>query len=69
MPIVEFPNAEVVAQSDGAICVLFEDEEEGYDEPHWIPRSVIDKDSEVSTTGDKGLLVIFKWFAEKEGLV
>lgn len=34
----------------------------------WIPKSVIDDDSEVYQDGDEGDLVITEWFAEKEGL-
>lgn len=34
----------------------------------WVPKSVIDEDSEVSAMGDKGTLAVARWFAEREGL-
>lgn len=37
----------------------------------WIPLSVVHDDSELyddSAPGGSGELVVFKWFAEKEGL-
>jgi hypothetical protein len=39
------------------------------DKKHWIPKSVVDEDSEVSSEGDTGTITIMRWFAEKEGLV
>ena len=36
---------------------------------HWIPKSVVHEDSEVSSEGDTGTIVLIRWFAEKEGLV
>ena len=38
------------------------------DKKHWIP-SVVHEDSEVSSEGDTGTIVLQRWFAEKEGLV
>ncbi len=36
---------------------------------HWIPKSVIHDDSEVyDESTETGELVVFNWFAEKEGL-
>lgn len=34
----------------------------------WIPKSVIDDDSEVYRSGTDGKLVIAEWWAEKHGL-
>jgi hypothetical protein len=39
------------------------------DKKHWIPKSVVHEDSEVSSEGDTGTIVLQRWFAEKEGLV
>jgi len=39
------------------------------DKKHWIPKSVVHEDSEVSSEGDTGTIVLMRWFAEKEGLV
>lgn len=35
----------------------------------WIPKSLIDDDSEVYATGHTGTLVVPEWFAVKENLV
>jgi hypothetical protein len=34
----------------------------------WVPKSVIHDDSEVYKEGDRGTLIVARWFAEKEGL-
>lgn len=34
----------------------------------WVPKSVIGADSEVWQPGQQGKLVVFTWFAEKEGI-
>jgi hypothetical protein len=36
--------------------------------PKWVPKSVIDDDSDVFQKGTNGNLVIAAWFAEKEGI-
>ena len=38
-------------------------------EEKWIPKSLIDDDSEVYKQGDEGKLVLPEWFALKEGLI
>lgn len=36
---------------------------------HWIPKSVIDDDSEVKNMKHAtGTLIVARWFAEKEGM-
>jgi hypothetical protein len=71
----EVPNVEVVRETGAAICVrgrglssdpfgLSDPNEEG-----WVPLSQLHKRSEVRNAGDKGLLVISTWLAEKRGLV
>jgi hypothetical protein len=35
----------------------------------WIPKNVVDDESQVFKKGDRGELVVKKWFAQKEGLV
>ena len=35
----------------------------------WVPKSVVDDDSEVYQKDDEGTLVLPEWFAIKEGLV
>ena len=39
------------------------------DKKHRMPKSVVHEDSEVSSEGDTGTIVLQRWFAEKEGLV
>ena len=60
---VELDDATVEAETDLALlCNINE-------KSHWIPKSVVHEDSEVSSEGDTGTIVIMRWFAEKEGLV
>lgn len=33
----------------------------------WLPKAVIHDDSEVFELGHKGKLIVFEWWAEKEG--
>lgn len=54
-------------ETEKAILVMF-DEGPRMGETVWVPKSVIDEESEVQGTGDEGLLCIAEWFAEKEGL-
>jgi hypothetical protein len=37
-------------------------------EVYWVPKSVVDDDSEVYEDGHEGILVLKYWWAEKEGL-
>ena len=38
-------------------------------EEHWIPKSVIDDDSEVWKNGQEGELVVAEWWTEKNGWI
>ena len=60
---VEFENVRVTAETDLAILCEIEGKEV------WIPSSQVHEDSEVSSQGDEGTLLITRWFAEKAGLV
>ena len=33
----------------------------------WVPKSVIHDDSEVFAADDEGTLIVFEWWAEKQG--
>jgi hypothetical protein len=55
-------DAECMKETASALLVLVDGD------PFWIPKSVIDDDSEVSVAGDKGDLIIATWFAEREGI-
>ncbi len=35
----------------------------------WVPKSAVDDDSEVYSKGDKGILIVKMWWAEKEGWI
>lgn len=61
--IVEISNVEVIKSTPKALLCLLEDGHEV-----WVPRSVIDEESEVSDDGDQGVLIVAGWFAEKEEL-
>jgi hypothetical protein len=70
METVSFKNTVCIKETDKAILVESEDLD-GRGQV-WIPKSVIDADSEVwGSTSDRneGVLVVEEWFAEKEGLV
>ena len=60
---VELDDATVEAETDLALLCNINEKK------HWIPKSVVHEDSEVSSEGDTGTIVIMRWFAEKEGLV
>ena len=53
---------EVIAETDKAILVRFDDRE------LWVPKSQVSDNSDVYEKGDSGNLIISPWFAEKEGL-
>ena len=60
---VEIEDVTVEAETDLALLCSVDDKK------HWIPKSVVHEDSEVSSEGDTGTIVLMRWFAEKEGLV
>ena len=60
---VELEDVAVEAETDLALLCNIDDKK------HWIPKSVVHEDSEVSSEGDTGTIVIMRWFGEKEGLV
>jgi hypothetical protein len=55
-------DARAIRETEKALLVELEDGEEV-----WIPKSVIDDDSEVFGVGDEGKLVVEGWFAVKQG--
>lgn len=61
--IVWFDDVEALKETDKALLVEIEGEE------IWIPKSVIDDDSEVYAEGHEGRLAVHEWWAEKEGLI
>jgi hypothetical protein len=52
-------RAEVTAESEKALCVSLD----GDGIRHWIPKSQILSGTQVSHTGERGLLVVSTWFA------
>jgi len=62
---VPFEDCEVVNETELAICVDIPE----FDEEIWIPKSVVDDDSEVWEGGQKGRLVVQEWFAKKESMI
>lgn len=61
---VAFDDVEVVAQTEKAIRVRFDDGREA-----WIPQTCVDADSECWKLKDTGTLVLAEWFALREGLI
>ena len=41
---------------------------EGISDKMWVPKAALHDDSEVYAKGTDGDLVVYAWFAEKEGL-
>lgn len=60
---IELEDATIEAETDLALLCNIDDKK------HWIPKSVVQEDSEVLSEGDSGTIVLMRWFAEKEGLV
>jgi hypothetical protein len=67
-------DGECLRETDRAILVQMK----GEDRPDtggfaseceiWIPKSVLHDDSEVYEKGGTGTVIVFAWYAEKEGL-
>lgn len=62
----EIYDAVCIAESTNGKSLLIEADDYS-EEPQWIAKSVIAKDSEVSKVGDEGTLVIEKWLAKRIG--
>ena len=57
---VEIPDVKVLRESEKALlCKTPEGAEV------WVPKSVVDDESEVKEVHDEGTLVVQKWFAKK----
>jgi len=65
MGVIRFEDCKVKHETELALLVEIEGE------PVWVPKSVIDDDSEVYDDNEnaKGALVVKEWWAEKAGLV
>lgn len=62
--IVEIPGVKCVAQTPQALKIV---EDDGF---FWVPKSVVHDDSEVyRPDNEEGVLVVQRWWAEKEGRV
>jgi len=60
--VVEFDDVIAFRESFKGLCVLIEGE------LLWLPKVVIDGDSEVKRKGDRGSLMVSLWWANKQGL-
>lgn len=58
-----FEKAKCIKETAKAIKVRLENGKE-----HWIPKSVIDDDSEVYQDDTDGKLIVKSWFCEQEGI-
>jgi len=64
----ELGLGEVVVAKEKALLIRLDE----LGEEKWIPRSVLEDDSEITEEaeeGDEGEVIVKTWFAEKEGLV
>lgn len=55
-------EGKAISETKAALKVKMDD-----DRALWVPKSVIHDDSEVYEVGGEGTLVVFQWFADKEG--
>jgi len=60
---VSIKDVEIVRETSRALLCRIEDRE------IWIPRSMVGEDSEINATGERGVLSIAEWLAEKENLL
>lgn len=58
-------DGECTRETDRAILVFLADIGEEY----WVPKSVVDDDSEVWERGQEGEVVVQEWWARDRGLV
>ena len=63
-PVVVFVDAIVMRQSEKALLVRLQDGEQG-----WVPKSRLLRLTTVKRAGDKGMLCIPYWLAQKKGLM
>jgi hypothetical protein len=56
---VEFGDATCVRETERAVLIESDELPNGR---LWIPRSVLDESSEVSSTGQRGTLILKSWY-------
>jgi len=52
-----------IAETEKALLCAYDDDGDSF----WVPKSQIHDDSEVYEKGNKGTILVSKWWAEKEG--
>lgn len=62
MSTVSFEKCRSIRETDLAVLIEIEGKEV------WVPKSVIDDDSEVWQDEQEGELVVKEWWAEKNGM-
>lgn len=60
MSTVMIPDVKVLRETEKALLVLTNEDDEV-----WVPKSVVDDDSEVFQKDDEGTLIVQEWFAKK----
>lgn len=65
MTYIEFENVKIIGQTDKAVFVQFNDE----DEELWVPWSCIEDNDEDFKNDYEGKMQIAEWWAESEGLI
>jgi hypothetical protein len=63
--VYDEPECAVVHETEEAILV----HRSGPDDKVWVPKSVIHDNSEIYEEGCTGTLVVFMWFADKQGWI
>jgi hypothetical protein len=56
-------------ETDKALHCIQDVQEDGDLDPFWVPKSVVDDDSQVYQKGHRGTLVVKHWWAAKNGMV
>lgn len=64
--VKRFGDAICTGQTKSGKALIVEVLGRGGYKPHLIPKSVIHEDSQINAQGDRGTLVVARWFAEKE---
>lgn len=63
-PTVEFKGCRAIKATKKAVLVEIPRRDD-----RWIPKSCIHDNSEVFRENTSGTLVVFEWWAEKEGMI
>ncbi len=60
--VIVYEGVTVVRETEKSLLVNF-----GGEENHWVPKSQLSGDSDVTESGDSGSLIVTKWIANEKG--